>query len=70
MRFANGSSLLRHSLIRQGFIQAWRAVAPEDDVRNVFHTLELRLNDLAQELDELALTIPVACFVAYKDERP
>jgi len=66
MRFANGSSLLRHHFIRLGFVQGWKAVAAVDSPRETFDRLERRLNVLAAERGELALTIPMALFVACK----
>jgi arsenite methyltransferase len=66
MRFANGSSLLRHYFIRLGFIQGWKSVAAPDYVEAIFETLERNLNTLAAERGELALTIPMACVEARK----
>jgi len=66
MRFADGSSLLRHHFIRLGFVQGWKAVAAVDSLRETFDRLERRLNVLAAERGELALTIPMALFVACK----
>lgn len=70
MRFADGSSLLRHHLIRCGFVQGWKAVAGVDSLERTFEMLEQRLNAVAQERGELALSIPVACFVARKSGEP
>jgi ubiquinone/menaquinone biosynthesis C-methylase UbiE len=66
MRFVDGSSLLRHHLIRRGFVQGWKSVAAVDSVQKTFETLEQRLNAVAQERGELALSVPVACFVTRK----
>lgn len=66
MRFADGSALLRHHFIRLGFIQGWKSVAAADSLPETFDRLERRLNAIAQERGELALTIPMACFVARK----
>lgn len=66
MRFANGSSLLRHYFIRLGFVQGWKAVAAPDSVEATFETLERNLNTVAAERGELALTIPMACIEARK----
>lgn len=66
MRFADGSSLLRHHLIRRGFLQGWKSVATVDSLQKTFETLEQRLNAVAQERGELALSVPIACFVARK----
>ena len=39
MRFANGSSLLRHYFMRLGFVQGWKSVASPDAVERTFDTL-------------------------------
>lgn len=66
MRFANGSSLLRHYFIRLGFVQGWKSVAAPDSVEATFEALERNLNTVAAERGELALTIPMACIEAFK----
>jgi len=66
MRFADGSSLLRHYFIRLGFLSAWQAVVSPDDVERTFAALERKLNAVAAERGELSLTIPIACVEAQK----
>ncbi|MBI5822094.1 MAG: class I SAM-dependent methyltransferase [Verrucomicrobia bacterium] len=66
MRFADGSSLLRHHFIRLGFMPAWKSVAGVDAQKKTFEKLEQRLNAVARERGELALTIPVACVAGRK----
>lgn len=66
MRFADGTALLRHYLIRLGFLQAWKAVVPDERVRETFERLERNLNLAAVERGELALTIPRAYVEARK----
>ncbi len=66
MRFADGSSLLRHYFIRLGFLSAWQEVVSPDDVERAFAVLERKLNAVAAERGELALTIPMACVEAQK----
>lgn len=65
-RFVDGSSLLRHYFIRLGFVPAWKAIAPEVAVEATFAALEQRLNAIAAQRGELALTIPAACIQACK----
>lgn len=60
MRFVDGSTMLRHSFIRIGFLDAWREVAGAQDEREVFARLEEHLNHLAGQQGELRLTIPMA----------
>jgi len=66
MRFADGSSLLRHAFIRLGFVPGWKSVAAPDSLETTFKTLERNLNAAAAERGELALTIPMACVEAWK----
>ena len=66
MRFADGSALLHHHFIRLGFMPGWKSVAAADSLHETFDRLERRLNAAARERGELALTIPMACFVARK----
>jgi hypothetical protein len=60
MRFADGSSFLRHYFIKLGFLEGWRDVVDEADRAEVFARLESNLNRTARESGELALTIPMA----------
>lgn len=69
MRFADGSSLLRHHFIRLGFIPGWKSVLRPDAIQATFDALERRLNAVAKERGELALTIPMGLFVACKVDR-
>ena len=64
MRFADGSSFLRHHFIRLGFLPGWKAIAADGSLEATLDLLEQRLNAVARERGELALTIPMACFVA------
>lgn len=66
MRFSDGSSLLRHSFIRLGFLPAWREVTRPDSIDRTLATLERKLDTIAAEHGELALTIPAACLEASK----
>jgi len=66
LRFADGSALLRHRFIRLGFVQGWKSIAAVDSIQETFERLERELNAVAERHGELALTIPVACFVASK----
>jgi hypothetical protein len=66
MRCADGSSFLRHSFIRLGFLPAWQSVVLPDAVERTFAVLERQRNTGAAERGELALTIPIACVKAQK----
>ena len=67
LRYADGTALLAHALIRFGFRPAWEAVVGAADVPRAFAALEHRLNELAAGHGELSLSVPMACFEA---ERP
>jgi len=64
MRFADGSSLLRHYFIRLGFVPGWKSIAPPESLERTFEALERNLNTVAAQQGELSLTIPIACFEA------
>lgn len=66
MRFADGTSLLRHYFIRLGFVPDWRAVAEGPALHAIFTALERNLNAAAEAEGELALTIPMACVAGRK----
>lgn len=70
MRFADGSALLHHFFIRLGFMGGWKSVAAAESPYKTFEALERKLNALAAERGELALTVPMACFVARKPSAP
>ena len=66
MRFADGSSLLRHHFIRVGFLPAWRALVPPEALARTFAALERRLNTISAAQGGLVLTIPMACVEAVR----
>jgi arsenite methyltransferase len=66
MRFADGSSFLRHAFIRLAFLPAWMSVVLPEAVERTFTVLERKLNAVAAERGEFALTIPIACIEACK----
>ena len=59
MRFANGTALLSHHFIKLGFLDAWKKVVPGREAET-FRSLRSRLDRVAEEKGELALTIPMA----------
>ena len=66
MRFADGTSLLRHYLIRLGFIQEWKSIPNPEMINATFDRLEDSLNALATRQGEVTLTVPIACIQATK----
>jgi hypothetical protein len=59
MRFADGSALLRHSLVKW-FLDGWRRAIGTADEHRVFDTFEARLNALVDRRQCLATTVPMA----------
>jgi arsenite methyltransferase len=59
MRFAGGDALLRHPLVRIGFLDGWRAAAGPKRGREIFAKLEARLDAIARRRGELRMTVPI-----------
>jgi arsenite methyltransferase len=59
MRFANGSALLNHHFIKLGFLDAWKKVLPGRE-REIFLSLQRKLDEVAAKAGGLILTIPMA----------
>jgi ubiquinone/menaquinone biosynthesis C-methylase UbiE len=60
MRFLNGGAFLNHALIRHGFLHAWKAIFPQEELNRVFTRLEKNLDAEAGKKKELKITIPMA----------
>jgi arsenite methyltransferase len=58
IRFADGSTMLRHSLVKW-FLDGWRQAVGAGDERNIFNTLEQRLNDAAGHDGCVEMTVPM-----------
>jgi arsenite methyltransferase len=58
-RFTSAEALFRHHFIRLGFLEAWRAVVPEESRAEVFRALAGML-----DADALQLEIPFTCISA------
>lgn len=61
MRFANGTAMFNHFLIRLAFLKPWTDILVAGDVQTVFSEIEQRLNALAEKQGGLILTIPYVC---------
>ncbi|MBN1221784.1 MAG: methyltransferase domain-containing protein [Candidatus Aminicenantes bacterium] len=66
LRYLNGSTFLRHPLIRYGFLDDWKKLVPLNDRQKAFRRLEDNLNQVASKAGELRLTVPIACIDAEK----
>ena len=60
-RFADGTAMLTHHMIRLGFMGGWKSIVAADQLEKTFATLERNLNAVAEKHDGLSLTIPIAC---------
>jgi len=58
IRFADGSTMLRHSLVKW-FLDGWRQAVGADSEREVFNTLEAQLNAAAERDGCLEMTVPM-----------
>jgi arsenite methyltransferase len=58
MSFADGSTMLRHALVKW-FLDGWRGAVGAADERSVFGALEQRLNDAAGRDGRVEMTIPM-----------
>jgi hypothetical protein len=65
LRFAGGGALLRHPLVRIGFLPAWREVAGPAGEAEVFRRLERRL-DARAAAGSLDLQVPMLLVQARK----
>jgi ubiquinone/menaquinone biosynthesis C-methylase UbiE len=66
LRFLDGATFFRHALIRDGFLDAWKALVPKQDQKKVFKALEKNLNQVSKSTGALELSIPIACIEAEK----
>jgi arsenite methyltransferase len=58
MRFADGSAMLRHSLVKW-FLDGWRQAVGAGNERKVFDILETRLNAAAERDGCVQMTVPM-----------
>jgi ubiquinone/menaquinone biosynthesis C-methylase UbiE len=64
MRYADGTAIVKNWYMRLGFMEAWASAAEPADAIAAIGALETRLNELAAERGEIALTVPFACIEA------
>ena len=58
MRFLDGASLLRHFLVRVGFLDGWRKIVDPPQEKAVFAALEARMDEVARATGCLRMTVP------------
>jgi hypothetical protein len=58
MRFADGTTLFRHYLIQNFFLDGWKSLVPPDRQEKIFARIEACLNETARRKGHVSLTIP------------
>jgi hypothetical protein len=65
-KFSTGTSMLNHYFIRLAFMDSWIKILPQNRLEQIFDTIETRLNEQAEMLGGVKLTIPFALINAIK----
>jgi len=65
-KFADGTAMFNHYFIRLAFMDSWIKLLPEDKTEQIFDTIESRLNEQAQLLGCIKLSIPFVVINAKK----
>jgi ubiquinone/menaquinone biosynthesis C-methylase UbiE len=60
MKFLDGSAFLNHHFVKLGWLSSWRDLLPQDDLKEIFLSLEQNLNTYSNESGGLSLTVPMA----------
>jgi arsenite methyltransferase len=66
LRFLDAGALMNHSLTKIGFLDGWRSVVERDEEREIFETVERKLDDTSSRRGELRLSVPVLYLEAEK----
>lgn len=66
LNFLDGTTFFKHALIRDGFLDDWKQLIPEQYQQEVFTALEENLNKISQSAGTLEMKIPIACIEAEK----
>jgi arsenite methyltransferase len=66
IRFTDGTSFLRHQMIRTAFRPPWESLLPPKEISRIFDLLEKKLNSKAAKDGELVMSVPYVCFDCYK----
>ena len=65
-RFSDGSAMLNHYFIRLAFMDSWIKILPENKLEEIFDEIEIRLNEKANILGGIKLSIPYVLINAIK----
>lgn len=66
LRFADGTAMLHHALVKFGFLEGWLSAISPDDEPEVYCEWEEDLNQLAHHAGEINTTIPMLLVEAVK----
>jgi arsenite methyltransferase len=64
--FADGTAMLNHYFIRLAFLESWIGLVPPEKAEKIFEEVERRLNETAERLGHLKLSIPFVVIDAMK----
>ncbi|MEI7980973.1 MAG: methyltransferase domain-containing protein [Bacteroidota bacterium] len=68
LRYLDGTAFINHFLIRNGFMESWKSILPQNRTEEIFTLLEQKLNAIAGEKGELSMSVPFACFDCRKEK--
>ncbi len=66
LRFADGTTMLNHFLIKLAFLESWLQILHQKKQTEIFSEVETRLNRISEKEGELKLTVPFALFKCRK----
>ena len=66
-KFSTGTAMLNHYFIRLAFMDSWIKILPENRLEQIFDTIETQLNEQANKLGGIKLTIPFVLINAIKN---
>jgi arsenite methyltransferase len=66
LRFADGTTMLNHFLIKLAFLESWLQILHQKEQTEIFSEVESRLNRISEKEGELKLTVPFALFKCRK----
>ncbi len=59
MKFLDGSAFLNHYFVKLGWLTSWMKIFPQDELKEIFTSLEQNLNDHSIKNGGLSLTVPM-----------
>lgn len=68
INFMDGTAMFNHFLIKTGFMEAWKSILKESEVKNIFSALEHKLNRHAESKGQLNLSVPFVTIDCRKDK--